>query len=196
MDLLLKPQFFIKMSKYEVIDQDPLFSRVVSYFRVSDYALWGAATVAAPLSLVLLEKYEPAEGRKFKMPPPMFLRATGLIGLTAGFILAYNQSSKRFWGVSENKREVEMDRFEIKSLLAKGKNPYGNEDSTLTPYLQDVSSRYSRNSQLLLGVIPWFNFVKHPYHGIDLNKYYETREGEDKWGFDLVPLKDIKGLQN
>lgn len=184
------------MSKYEVIDQDPLFSRVVSYFRVSDYAVWAAATVAAPLSLVLLEKYEPVQGRKFKMPPPMFLRATGLIGLTAGFIMAYNRSSKRFWGVSENKREVEMDRFQIKSLLAKGQNPYGNEDSTLTPYLQDVSSRYSRNSQLLLGVIPWFNFVKHPYHGIDLNKYYEVREGEDKWGFDLVPLKDIKGLQN
>ncbi|GMM29530.1 hypothetical protein DAMA08_022750 [Martiniozyma asiatica (nom. inval.)] len=182
------------MSKYEVIDQDPIFSKVVSYFRVSDYGIWAAATAAGPLSLVLLEKFEPASGRKFKMPAPMFLRAGGLIGFTAGFFLAYNESTKRFWGQSENKKEVEKDRYETKKLLSQGKNPWG--ESSLTPYLQDVSARYSKNSQLLLGFIPWFNFVSHPYHGVDLNKYYEVREGEEKWGFDLVPLEKIEGLSN
>ncbi|KAG0678799.1 hypothetical protein C6P40_000349 [Pichia californica] len=182
------------MSKYEVIDQDPTFSRVVNYFRPSDYLTWLGATIAGPVSLILLEKYEPASGRQFKMPKPMFLRAGALIGFTTGFFLAYNESTKRFWGVSENKREVEKDRYEIKSLLSKGKNPYGCEDSTLTPYMQDLSARYSKNSQVLLGILPWFNFVNHPYHGVDLKKYYEVRDGEDKWGFDLVPLDQIKGL--
>lgn len=182
------------MAKYEVIDQDPLFSKVVSYFRPSDYLTWIGATVAGPLSLILLEKYEPATGRQFKMPKPMFLRAGGLIGFTTGFLLAYNQSTKRFWGVSENDREVQKDRAEIRALLAQGKNPYGVEESTLTPYLQDVSARYSKNSQFLIGILPWFNFVNHPYHGVDLKKYYEVREGEQV--MDLVPLDQIKGLPN
>lgn len=184
------------MSKYEVIDQDPLFGKVVSYFRPSDYLTWLGATIAGPLSLIALEKYEPATGRQFKMPKPMFLRAGALIGFTTGFILAYNQSTKRFWGVSENLREVKMDRLEVKTLLSKGKNPFGSDESTLTPYLQDVSARYSKNSQLLLGFLPWFNFVNHPYHGIDLNKYYEVREGEENWDLKLVPLDQIKGLPN
>lgn len=182
------------MAKYEVIDQDPVFSKVVSYFRVSDYLTWLGATAAGPLSLILLEKYEPASGRHFKMPKPMFLRAGGLVGFATGFFLAYNQSTKRFWGVSENAREVEKDRYEVKSLLAKGKNPYGSDESTLTPYMQDLSARYSKNSQLLIAILPWFNFVAHPYHGVDLKKYYEVREGEEKWGFNLVPLNEIKGL--
>lgn len=181
-------------TKYEVIDQDPLFSRVVSYFRASDYGVWAAATVAAPAALIALEKYEPVQGRTFKMPPPMFLRASGLIGFTAGFLLAYNRSTKRFWGVSENANEVSKDRLEVKKLLSQGKNPYGCDESTMTPYLQDVSARYSKNSQLLLGIIPWFNFVNHPYHGVDLQKYYEVREGEQD--IKLVPLSEIKGLPN
>ncbi|ONH76055.1 hypothetical protein BOH78_1561 [Pichia kudriavzevii] len=185
-----------KMAKYEVIDQDPLFSKVVRYFRGSDYLTWAGATVAGPLSLILLEKFEPASGRQFKMPKPMFLRAGGLIGFTAGFFIAYNQSTKRFWGVSENAREVQKDRYETKALLALGKNPYGSDESTLSPYLQDLSARYSRNSQFLIGILPWFNFVQHPYHGVDLKKYYEVREGEENWNFDLVPLDQIKGLPN
>lgn len=182
------------MSKFEVIDQDPIFSKVIGYFRVTDYLTWAGFTVAGPLSLIALEKFEPASGRQFKMPKPMFLRAGGLIGFTAGFLIAYNQSTKRLWGFSENAKEVQKDRYEVKSLLAQGKNPYGCDDSTVTPYIQDLSARYSKNSQLLLGVLPWFNFVAHPYHGVDLKKYYEVREGEENWGLNLVPLNQIKGL--
>lgn len=182
------------MAKYEVIDEDPSFCRVIDYFRTSDYLTWAAATVAGPLSLVLLEKYEPVSGRHFKMPKPMFLRATGLIGFTTGFFLAYTNSTKRFWGASENAREISKDRYDVKSKLSKGENPYGSDKSTLTPYMQDVAARYSKNSQLLLGLLPWFNFVDHPYHGVDLKKYYEVREGEENWNFDLVPLDKIKGL--
>ncbi len=178
-----------------MIDEDPKFGKVVRYFRPTDYAVWGGSAAAAPLFLYLMEKYEPATGRTFKAPPATFVRAAGLIGLIGGFILAYNESTKRFWGLSENNREVQKDRYEVKKLLSQGKNPYGVEKSSLTPYLQDVASRNSNHSQLLLSLIPWFNFVNHPNHGIDLKKYYEVRDGEEKWEFkNLVPLDKIPGV--
>jgi hypothetical protein len=36
---------------YPVIDTDPHFTRVVRYFRPSDYAAWAAGTAAAPALL-------------------------------------------------------------------------------------------------------------------------------------------------
>ncbi|VEU20911.1 DEKNAAC101880 [Brettanomyces naardenensis] len=185
------------MEKFEVIDEDPEFNKVVRYFRPRDYAIWAGSTAFAPALLHLMERYEPVSGRTFKAPPAMFIRAAGLIGFVGGFILAYNDSTKRFWGLTENEREVEKDRFETKKLLSQGRNPYGVDRSSLTPYLQDVASRNSNHSQLLLAFIPWFNFANHPNHGVDLKKYYEVRKGEEKWGFDkLVPLEQIPGVVN
>lgn len=178
-----------------MIDQDPEFGKVVRYFRPSDYAIWAGSAAFAPLFLRLMERYEPATGRTFKAPPAMFMRAAGLLGFIGGFIFAYNQSTKRFWGLTENKKEVAKDRYEVKKLLSQGKSPYGIENSSLTPYLQDVASRNSNHSQLLLAFIPWFNFANHPNHGVDLHKYYEVRKGEEKWGFEhLIPLDKIPGV--
>ncbi|GME96113.1 unnamed protein product [[Candida] boidinii] len=180
------------MEKYELIDSDPTFSRVVSYMRFSDYATWALGTAAAPALLVALEKYEPASGRKFKMPAPMFLRAATLLGFVGGFCLAYNNSTKRFWGWSENAAEVAKDRYEVKKLLSQKQSPYGK--SELSPYLQDVAARNSTNSQLMLAFLPMFNFANHQNHGIDLRKYYEVRPGEEKWGFELPALEEVEDL--
>jgi hypothetical protein len=38
---------------YQLIDSDPHFSRVVRYFRPSDYATWAIATAAGPTALYL-----------------------------------------------------------------------------------------------------------------------------------------------
>ena len=38
---------------YKLIDSDPHASRVISYTRPSDFALWGGATAAAPGALYL-----------------------------------------------------------------------------------------------------------------------------------------------
>jgi len=38
---------------YKLIDSDPHASRVISYMRPSDYAVWGASTAAAPAALYL-----------------------------------------------------------------------------------------------------------------------------------------------
>jgi hypothetical protein len=41
---------------YPVIDNDPHFFRVVRYMRPTDYAAWGAVTIAAPAMLVGMGK--------------------------------------------------------------------------------------------------------------------------------------------
>lgn len=176
-----------QQTDYEVIDIDPHFNRVVSYFRPQDYIVWGATTVALPLLWQVWEKIEPiSQNKKLN---PMYRRTGAVLGFGGGFLLAYVSSSKRFFGWSENAREVAKDRYQTKSLLAQGKFPFGVP--TLDDRLQDVASRNSTYSALITHVIPWFNLVSHPYHGVDLKKYYEVRKGEENWGFELKPLDEI-----
>ena len=70
-----------------------------------------------------------------------------------------NAEAVRFYGVEENKREVEMDMREMVDKVKKNEPLYGK--SSLTPYMQGVASRNSRYSGIWLHVIPWFNFVNH-----------------------------------
>ncbi|CDO55284.1 NUXM subunit of mitochondrial NADH:ubiquinone oxidoreductase (complex I), putative [Geotrichum candidum] len=166
---------------YELIDVDPHFSRVVRYFRGSDYLRWALFTGSAPLFLYLSEHIQ-SEG-KSRAVNNRAIRVATFVGFFSGFIFSYNRSSKRFQGVVENQREVEKDRYEIKSLLAQGKKPYGETD--LPPWIQRIAAKNSTYSSTFNHIFPWFNLVHHEYHGIDLRKYYEVREGEEKWGFNL-----------
>jgi len=68
-------------------------------------------------------------------------------------------SAERFYGVRENKREIEMDMREMVDKVKRNEPLYGK--SSLTPYMQGVASRNSRYSGVWLHVIPWFNFVNH-----------------------------------
>lgn len=52
----------VAQSDYELIDSDPYYTRVISYFRASDIAVWGASTAAFPIGLVAWEKLEPVAG--------------------------------------------------------------------------------------------------------------------------------------
>lgn len=180
---------------YELIDADPHFSRVVSYFRASDLGIWAASTAAFPLALKAWERLDPVAGL-FTKPgrvPGGALRAASLLGLSGGFYFAYIRSLKRFLGWAENKREVARDRYEIKLLLAQEKLPYRENESNLDDRLQDVLNRMSQYSFVLLAILPYFNLAHHPYHGVDMRKYYETRPGEELWGFDnLKPYDEIK----
>lgn len=181
-------------SDYEVIDADPHFYRVLSYMRTSDYGLWAAATVGSPLVLQAWERLEPNSGA-FKAParvPGGPLRAATLLGFLGGFYLAYVRSSKRFLGWSENAREVKKDRYEIKKLLSQGKLPYHENESSLDDRMKDIANRNSQYSFLTMAFIPWFNLAHHPYHGINIQKYYENRAGEESWGFELKPYEEIK----
>lgn len=65
----------------------------------------------------------------------------------------------RFWGWTENQREVDMDMKEMVEKVKRKEPLYG--ESVLTPYMQGVAARNSRYSQIFFHVIPWFNFVNH-----------------------------------
>lgn len=181
-------------SDYELIDVDPYYSRVVSYMRPSDLGLWAAGTAAVPLSLIAWEKLDPVAG-SFTKPgkvPSTLLRGAALVGFCGGFFLAYVRSSQRFLGWSENAREVMMDRYEIKKLLSEEKLPYHENKSSLNDRMKDIANRNSQYSFTVSAFLPWFNMAYHPYHGVDIQKYYETRPGEEAWGFNLRPYEEIK----
>lgn len=65
----------------------------------------------------------------------------------------------RFYGLTENSREEQMDMREMVDKVKKGEPLYGV--SELSPYVQGVAARNSRYSSLFLHVMPWFNFVNH-----------------------------------
>lgn len=161
-------------SDYPVIDTDPHFFRVVRYARPSDYYHAAGTAAAGPALMMLMEKMSPTGAGRSVMIANM--RIAGVLGITAGFLRLYTRSSCRFWGWSENAREVEMDMKEMVQKV-KNKEPlYGT--SSLDPYMQGVAARNSRYSQVMLHVIPWFNFVNHNQHGVDTLKYFQAAERE------------------
>jgi len=171
-------------SKYEVIDQDPHFSRVVSYFRPSDYLTLAGFTASGPAFLAGASWFS-SGGKKIHISP-RFFRYSLVLGAIAGFLDRYSVSSLRFQGELENFPEVEKDRYYVKSQLAQGKSPFtGTNENLLPAWIRGAAARNSTYASLNLALFPWFNLVQHEHHGVDLNKYYETRAGEEKWGFNL-----------
>ncbi|GAA5832515.1 hypothetical protein JCM11251_001355 [Rhodosporidiobolus azoricus] len=155
--------------QYPVIDSDPHFNRVISYFRPSDYGVWAASAAVAPGIIYGMELADPTRLSRAGLRPTLKL-ATWL-GFCGGFLLAYQNSSLRLWGWKENALEQARDKEELSALAAAGKPLYGETD--LPEYIQGVAHRNSMWSQLKFGVLPWFNLVNHPYHGTDPSKYKE-----------------------
>lgn len=127
-----------------------------------------------PALMLLWEKLSPSHVSKGSFASIMRLSCT--IGAGAGFLYFYENSILRFYGVEENKREVERDMREMVDKVKRNEPLYGK--SSLTPYMQGVASRNSRYSGIWLHVIPWFNFVNHDQHGVDTAKYYRQAERE------------------
>ena len=67
----------------------------------------------------------------------------------------------RFYGFTENRREIEMDMREMVEKVKKGEPLYGK--SSLNEYMQGVAARNSRHSGLFLHIFPMFNFVNHKH---------------------------------
>jgi C-terminal of NADH-ubiquinone oxidoreductase 21 kDa subunit len=67
----------------------------------------------------------------------------------------------RFYGFTENAREVEKDMRELTDKVKKGEPLYGK--SQLSEYMQGVAARNSRYTGLFAHVIPWFNIVNHEH---------------------------------
>ncbi|EGY23495.1 NADH-ubiquinone oxidoreductase 20.9 kDa subunit like protein [Verticillium longisporum] len=161
-------------SDYPLIDNDPHFKRVIGYARPSDYAHGVVAAAFAPAALLTLERFAPSHVGKGGFAPA--LRLAGAIGLAGGFLYFYQRSSLRFYGATENAREIDLDMKEMVAKVKAGEPLYG--ESRLTPHMQGVAARQSRYSALFMGVLPWFNFVNHNQHGVDTAKYYRQAERE------------------
>lgn len=164
----------VAKTDYPLIDNDPHFKRVVGYARPSDYAAGATAAAAGPGILLALEKFSPSYVGKGGFAPAM--RLCGGLGLVGGFLYFYTRSSLRFYGMSENQREIDMDMREMVAKVKAGEPLYG--ESRLTPNMQGVAARQSRYSTLFMGAMPWFNFVNHNQHGVDTAKYYRQAERE------------------
>ncbi|KAF9036531.1 NUXM, NADH-ubiquinone oxidoreductase subunit [Rhodocollybia butyracea] len=149
---------------YPVIDIDPHFSRVVRYFRPTDYAAWAAGTIAVPGALLAWDASTVMARRM-----ATGLKVAAFLGFCGGFLIAYQNSSMRFYGWTENKREEEMDLAELSQLAKEGKPIYG--ESHQSPWVQGAAHRNSVFSQLKFSAFPMFNFVNHPHHGVDTSKY-------------------------
>ncbi|TFY82051.1 hypothetical protein EWM64_g1960 [Hericium alpestre] len=149
---------------YPLIDADPHFSRVVRYMRPSDYAVWAGSTAAFPSGIYLWELAAPT-----KTSLRTAFRLGGLLGFVGGFLMAYQRSSFRFWGWTENKAEEEKDFKELSERARQGLPLYGESDQPL--WVQGAAYRNSAFSQLKFQTFPMFNFVNHPYHGTDPAKY-------------------------
>ncbi|KAI1493687.1 21 kDa subunit of NADH dehydrogenase [Biscogniauxia mediterranea] len=159
---------------YPLIDNDPHFKRVVGYARPSDYVHGAVATAAGPGLLWLTERIAPSRVGRGGFPKAM--RLCGVISVLGGFLYFYERSALRFYGMSENAREVEMDMQEMVAKVKAGEPLYG--ESRLSPHIQGVAARQSRYSALFTAVLPWFNFVNHNQHGVDTAKYYRRAEQE------------------
>jgi len=154
----------LQQRPYPLIDADPHAGRVVRYMRTSDYAAWAGVTAALPAGFLVLERVDP-----IRTSTRAAMRICVGVGLIGGFLFAYQRSSLRFWGWTENRREYEKDFREMTERTQQGKSLYG--ESGEPAFVQLAGARNSQNSQLKMSMVPWFNLVNHPYHGVDPAKY-------------------------
>ncbi|KAJ8105578.1 hypothetical protein ONZ43_g7375 [Nemania bipapillata] len=164
----------VLVTEYPLIDNDPHIKRVLGYARPSDYVHGLTAAAAGPGLLYLMERFAPSQVGRGGFAQAM--RVTGVLGAMGGFLYFYQRSCLRFYGMSENAREIDLDMKEMVAKVKAGEPLYGV--SQLTPHMQGVAARQSRYSALFTSMLPWFNFVNHNQHGVDTAKYYQAAERE------------------
>ncbi|KAF2738139.1 NADH-ubiquinone oxidoreductase-like protein 21 kDa subunit, partial [Polyplosphaeria fusca] len=160
--------------EYPLIDNDPHIKRVFGYARPSDWLVGAGIGSISPALMLYWEKVSPSFVGKGGFAPIM--RLSFAIGVTGAVLSTYSRSAHRFYGASENRREIEMDMREMVDKVKKGQPLYG--ESTMTEYMQGVAHRNSRYAATFIHVLPWPNFVNHPFHGVDTAKYYRQAELE------------------
>ncbi|KAJ0422529.1 NADH-ubiquinone oxidoreductase complex I, 21 kDa subunit-domain-containing protein [Aspergillus carlsbadensis] len=159
---------------YPLIDSDPHIRRVFGYARPSDYAVASGLGAASPLAFWVMERVSPSHVGRGGFAPVM--RLATAVGIIGGLHILYQRSCNRFYGFTENTREVEMDMREMVEKVKNGESLYGT--SQVSPYLQGVAAQNSRYAQLFSHIIPWPNLVNHDRHGVDTAKYYQQAERE------------------
>ncbi|OMJ13279.1 NADH-ubiquinone oxidoreductase [Smittium culicis] len=82
-----------KKVPYPIIDTDPRFTRVVKYCRGIDFLGGVAVAAAGPGLMYWFEKFQPSGNSGAPLRAAM--KAAGGIGLIAGFLHMYTQSSSK-----------------------------------------------------------------------------------------------------
>lgn len=67
---------------------------MVGYARTSDYVVGGLAAAFGPAAMLVLERFAPSHAGKGGFPKIM--RLATAIGLTGGFLIFYQRSSRMF----------------------------------------------------------------------------------------------------
>jgi hypothetical protein len=108
-----------------------------------------------PGGMLIMERVSPSYIAAGQSGFPSIMRLSGALGLASGFFLFYSRSINRFYGFTENRREVEMDMREMTDRVKRGEPLYGV--STMTEYMQGVASRYvltgERREEMAVGVL-------------------------------------------
>ncbi|KAK0484225.1 NADH-ubiquinone oxidoreductase complex I, 21 kDa subunit-domain-containing protein [Armillaria luteobubalina] len=107
--------------------------------RPSDYGPWAAGTAAFPAAFFAWEMADPSAMTQKQLR--LGMRGAGILDLFGGFLFAYQRSSLRFFRMSENKREDELDLQELTQRAKEGKSLYGE-----SPQPQWVQSAAHQNS--------------------------------------------------
>jgi len=165
----VSPTEYVPRHKFPVLDTDPHFKRVIRYMRSSDLAAWLGFTVGVPGLLYAWDLSDRIPVRHVKTQPRFYGLGTWL-GFCGGFLMAYERGANRFLGWTENEREQKMQHEEFTQIARSGRPIWG--ESTIQPWIQTVAHHNSQFAHLKFSTIPWFNFVNHPYHGVDVSQYY------------------------
>ncbi|KAI9504460.1 hypothetical protein GGI25_005289 [Coemansia spiralis] len=145
---------------FPVIDSDPIFWRVIRYFRWTDYVMGAAFASIGPSFLYIMERYQPSGYPRKQLHKAM--KASLLLTGVFGFLRMYKNVSSRFFGFSENGREIRMYREEYRRRKAQGIPMDGT--SRLPLSIQRISASYTTGAWINFDMLPMFNFVNHPYH--------------------------------
>lgn len=93
--------------KYAVVDKAPSFSKIVGNFSIEDLTIWAATTgVCVPLGYLAGAHRSPAFAKVSGAMGRPSMWVGGVMGFTAGFMLAYQNSSGRLLGLLPNESEV------------------------------------------------------------------------------------------
>lgn len=96
---------FFDEPKYPVIDKAPSFWRTVGNFNLTDWGVFALCT-GGSLPYGWVAGHRTQWGLSSGMARPSMYMA-GMIGATAGFMMAYQQSTGRLMGMFPNDKEVE-----------------------------------------------------------------------------------------
>lgn len=144
------------------------------YARPSDYAVAGGMATVSPIAFWIMERVSPSHVGRGGFAPVM--RLASAVGILGGLHVLYQRSCSmcayqfgvyrdtymltgRFYGFTENSREVERDMREMVDKVKKGEPLYGV--SKVSDYIQGIAARNSRYSELFIHVLPWINIVNH-----------------------------------